>query len=154
MFGKRACVSSSQPGIPHFFGARRRSQRVLLQVPVRVRGEDVGGRSFDEGTETLAINANGALILLQARVSSGAQIKLKHNHTGEEQECRVRHLGPVCKDKAEIGLEFSSPRADFWRVHFPPEDWTPKSPEARKPVLPGQEKETNSAVSARPPEKG
>lgn len=146
-------MSSSQPSIPSFLRACRRSQRVLMQVPVRVRGEDLGGRSFDEGTETLAINAHGALILLKARVSSGAQITLKHNYTGEEQECRVRHLGPVCEDKAEIGLEFSSLRADFWRVHFPPEDWTPKSPEARKPVFPRQEKETIGAASARLPEK-
>jgi hypothetical protein len=126
---------SSQPRIPDFPLAHRRSQRVLMQIPIRVRGEDVGGRAFDEETETLAINAYGAFILLQGRVSRGAQITLKHNRTGEEQECRVLHLGPLRGNKAEIGLEFSSPRAHFWRVYFPPEDWTPKSLEARKPVI-------------------
>jgi hypothetical protein len=40
-------------------------------------------------------------------------------------------LGPVRDEKAEIGLEFSAPRPTFWRVSFPPEDWTPKHPEAR-----------------------
>jgi hypothetical protein len=28
-------------------------------------------------------------------------------------------------------LEFTAPRPTFWRVAFPPEDWTPKSAEAR-----------------------
>jgi len=43
----------------------------------------------------------------------------------------VAFLGPVRGGKAEIGLEFTAPRPTFWRVAFPPEDWTPKSPEAR-----------------------
>src|SRR5260370_31971524 len=141
---------SSQPGIPDFLLSRRRNQRVLMQIPIRVRGEDVGGRAFDEETETLAINAHGAFILLQGRVSKGAQITLKHNRTSEEQECRVLHVGPLRGNKAEIGLEFSSPRAHFWPVHFPPEDWTPKSLEARKPVSPGHEQEQSGVPSAGP----
>ena len=144
---------SLQPRIPDFPLARRRSQRVVMQVPVRVRGDDVGGRAFDEETETLAINAHGAFILLQGRVSRGAQITLKHNRTGEEQECRVLHVGPLRGNKAEVGLEFSSPRAHFWHVYFPPEDWTPKSLEARKPVISGHEKEKSSAPSEGLPEK-
>lgn len=151
--GKRVLMSSSQPSIPNFLHARRRSQRVLMQVPISVRGEDLGGGAFDEVTETQAISAYGAFILLQARVSKGAQITLKHNRTAEELECRIVHLGSLRGNKVEIGLEFSSPRADFWRVHFPPEDWTPKSWEARKPASACEGKEKNSAVYARRPEK-
>ena len=112
-------------------GARRRSQRVLMQVPVRIRGKNAQGAEFEEFTETLAINAHGALILLNARLTSGAVVHMKHNKTEEEQECHVAFLGPVRGGKAEIGLEFTAPRPTFWRVAFPPEDWTPKSPEAR-----------------------
>jgi hypothetical protein len=102
-------------------GARRRSQRVLMQVAVRIRGIDAQGKQVDEETETLAINAHGALVLLNARFTS----------TQEDQDCHVAFLGPVRAGKAEIGLEFTSPVPNFWRVAFPPEDWTPKHPEAR-----------------------
>lgn len=112
-------------------GARRRSQRVLMQVGVRLRGKDAQGKDFEESTETLAINAHGGLVLLTARVTSGSVVHMKHNKTEEEQECHVAFLGPVRGGKAEIGLEFSVPRPTFWRVAFPPEDWSPKSPEAR-----------------------
>lgn len=122
---------SQSPNIPANPGARRRSQRVLMQVAVRIRGNDSQSKSFDEETETLAINAHGALVLLQARVTSGSKIMLQNKRTQEEQECHVVFLGPVRGNKAEIGLEFSSPRPQFWRVAFPPEDWTPKHPEAR-----------------------
>src|SRR5215472_368395 len=119
------------PPTPTLTGARRRSQRVLMQVGIRVRGKDAQGKDFEEGTETLAINAHGALVLLNARVTSGSVVHMKHNKTEEEQECHVAFLGPVRSGRAEIGLEFSQPRPTFWRVAFPPEDWSPKNPEAR-----------------------
>ncbi len=103
-----------------------------MQVGVRIRGTDAEGKNFDEYTETLAINAHGALILMSARVISGTKVTLRHNKTEEEQECHVAFLGPVRSGKLEIGLEFSTPRPTFWRVAFPPEDWTPKHPEARR----------------------
>jgi hypothetical protein len=112
-------------------GARRRSQRVLMHVPLRLRGVDTQGQNFEEFTETLAINAHGGLVLLAARVISGSVIHMRHSKTEEEQECHVVFLGPVRSGKAEIGLEFTVPRPTFWRVAFPPEDWSPKSPESR-----------------------
>jgi len=119
-------------------GVRRRSQRVLMQVGIEVSGNDAQGKQFREETETLAINVHGALILLRARITSGSILKLENSRTREEQDCHVVFLGPVRGEKAEIGLEFSAPRPQFWRVTFPPEDWTPKSPEAKtaqpKPV--------------------
>ena len=116
---------------PTHTGARRRSQRVLMQVGIRIRGKDAQGNDFEEFTETLAINAHGALVLLNARVTSSSVVQVKHNKTEEEQECQVVFLGPVRSGKAEIGVEFSSPRPAFWRVAFPPEDWSPKNPESR-----------------------
>ena len=112
-------------------GARRRSQRVLMQISVRIYGVDAQGKPFDEEADTLAINAHGALVLLQSRVTSGSLLTLRNNTTKEEQECNVAFLGPVRGNKAEIGLEFSARRPQFWRVAFPPEDWSPKHPEAR-----------------------
>lgn len=102
-----------------------------MQVAVRVRGKDAQGKAFEEEASTLAINAHGALVLLQTRLTSGSSVLLQHKQTQEEQECHVVFLGPVRSGQAEIGLEFSEPRPTFWRVTFPPEDWSPKHPEAR-----------------------
>jgi PilZ domain len=119
---------------------RRRSQRVLMQVPVCVRGTDSQGQAFEEEAETLAINAHGALILVSARLTSGSKVLLQHKRTQEEQECHVAFLGPVRGGRAEIGLEFSEPRPAFWRVAFPPEDWSSKHPDARPLTIPRTEK--------------
>lgn len=111
--------------------SRRRSQRVLMQVAIRVRGTDAPGKAFEEDTETLAISAHGASVLLATRLAKGTVVHMQHKGTQEEQQCHVVTLGQTRGSKTEIGLEFSSPRPTFWRVTFPPEDWTPKSPEAR-----------------------
>lgn len=119
------------PNTPANPSLRRRSQRVLMQVPVRIHGTDSQGHTFEEETETLAINAHGALILVTARLTSGGKVMLQHKRTQEEQDCHVVFLGPVRAGRAEIGLEFSEARPSFWRVAFPPEDWTLKHPDAR-----------------------
>jgi hypothetical protein len=116
---------------PVHTGPRRRSQRVLMQVPVRIRGNDAQGKAFEEEAATLAINAHGALTLMVTRLTSGSKVLLKHKQTEQEQECHVVFLGPVRAGKAEVGLEFSTACPTFWRVAFPPEDWSPKHPEAR-----------------------
>ena len=104
-------------------GPRRRSQRILMQVAVKIRGTDAHGRKFEEEASTLAINAHGALMLLQARLTSGSAVVMQHKQTEEEQECHVVFLGPVRAGQGEIGLEFSEPRptprganANFARV--------------------------------------
>ena len=124
-------LTSNVPTSP---GPRRRSQRVLMQVGVRIRGTDAENKAFSEETATLAINAHGALVLMQARITSGSKVHLFHNRTQEEQECHVVFLGPVRAGKSEVGLEFSTPCPSFWRVAFPPEDWSPKHPEARNVI--------------------
>ena len=107
-----------------------------MQVPVRVRGKDGQGKSFEEEASTLAINAHGALVQLQAKLTSGSTVLLQHNQTQEEQECHVVFLGPVRSGKAEIGLEFTVACPTFWRVAFPPEDWSPRHPDARAVITP------------------
>ncbi len=125
------------PNTPSNPSPRRRSQRVLMQVAVRIRGNDSLGKAFEEETATLAINAHGALILMETRITSGGTLRMQHKKTQEEQECHVVFLGPVRSGKAEVGLEFAVACPSFWRVAFPPEDWSPKSPEARTFTSPG-----------------
>jgi hypothetical protein len=40
---------------------RRRSMRVLLSVPIQVRGKNAQNQDFTEETRTLVVNAHGAL---------------------------------------------------------------------------------------------
>ncbi len=103
---------------------RRRSQRVVLSMPILVRTED-GPRdaSFEEKTHTLVVNAHGALIALSGKVKKGQKLRLINIATQAEELCRVVHLGAVADAKNQVGVEFLKPSPDFWHIAFPPEDW-------------------------------
>jgi hypothetical protein len=112
---------------------QRRSQRVLLSVRLEVSGKRTNGVAFIEDTSTLIVNAHGGLLLLKEVVAEGQLLTLKHTRTTEETSCTVMNIGPKTNGLTEVGVEFSKPNSKFWRVSFPPEDWTPHSPDA-KPV--------------------
>ena len=57
---------------------RRRSQRVLMTIPARVSGQNVLGSPIEEETQTLAISAHGALILVSTQVYRGQRLTLSN----------------------------------------------------------------------------
>lgn len=108
---------------------RRRSQRVILSLPVIVRTEDgPKDSSFEEETNTLVVNVHGALILLAGKVVKGQRLRLTNRATKVEQLCRAATLGPTSGGKTQVGVEFLKPSPDFWHISFPPEDWVLPEP--------------------------
>jgi hypothetical protein len=103
---------------------RRRTQRVLVRVAVRVSAQNPPASRFDEDTHTLAINAHGASIPLSKSVVKGQRLELLNIATGDKAECVVAYLGQQQGDRTEAGIEFILPNANFWHVAFPPNDWT------------------------------
>jgi hypothetical protein len=111
--------------------SQRRSQRLLLRVPVIANRQAAKGEPKSEPTETLAVNAHGALILLNPPVEESEQILVKNTKTSEEQMCRVVYLGLTEAGRLQVGVEFTTPSPNFWRVAFPPEDWASYSKDTR-----------------------
>src|SRR5260370_245257 len=72
---------------------RRRSQRVLMPIPVRVSGQTGPGSLFEEETHTLAISAHGALIAVSKQVNKGQRLSLSNVQTRAALECVVAHIG-------------------------------------------------------------
>ena len=110
---------------------RRRSQRVLMRVPVRVSGQAADGASFEEETHTLSISPHGALLVLTPAVQRGQRFILANLQTKAALECVVAHLERLPGEPIQVGVEFSLPNPAFWRVAFPPKDWTPRHPDAK-----------------------
>ena len=110
---------------------RRRSQRVYLRIPIAVIAPGPDKKMVREQTHTVVVNAHGALIRLELKVREGQTIILQNPETAEEQTCRVIRVksGTLADGKVEVGIEFLRPAPKFWRVAFPPEDWTSRSPE-------------------------
>ena len=110
---------------------RRRSQRVLMTIPVRVSGQSGPGLPFEEDTHTRAISAHGALLLVSTQVSRGQRLTLSNVQTKAALECVVAHIDRRQSNQPQVGVEFVLPNPMFWHVAFPPKDWTPRHPDAK-----------------------
>lgn len=109
----------------------RRSQRIVLSLPVTVEADSADQPPFTELTHTLVVNAHGALIALAMRVAIGHRLLLENQQTRKTQPSRVVYLGPVHEGKTLIGVAFLTRAPGFWQVSFPPGDWTLESPESK-----------------------
>jgi len=121
---------SAPPSPKH--GQQRRSQRIMLSVGIVVGGKSLDGKNFAEKTSTVVVNAHGALILLKEHVTSGQELLIRNAKTGEELPCTVVDVGKEQEGLSEVGIAFAEPAVLFWHVAFPPEDWSPRSEEAKR----------------------
>jgi len=112
--------------------AQRRSQRVILKVTVVVLAHGADNKLVSEVTRTVTVNAHGARVVLGLKVSIGQLLTLRHSGTGEEVSCRVVYISPHQAEKREVGVDFMNSSPGFWRISFPPPDWTMRSPEAKR----------------------
>ncbi len=103
---------------------RRRSQRLLIKTKIAVRSERADGTPFEEQTQTVTVSSHGAMILLSAPAQIGQTLFLRHLNADDEVEARVICIGGRQAGKTQLGIEFQEPSPQFWRVAFPPDDWT------------------------------
>jgi hypothetical protein len=102
---------------------KRRSARVLLSVPVIVKGTLADGKAFEEEARTLVVNAHGALLSLNSPLRAGQILTMTHKLTRKSLECSTVYVGNPQGGKAQVGIEFITPAPGFWQIDFPPEDW-------------------------------
>jgi hypothetical protein len=101
----------------------RRSQRLILDVPLVICGEADGDRPFREETFTITVNAHGGLLVLEHRVALGQKIVLMNPKTWDEREATIASLGPPYAGLSTVGFQFAKPAPEFWAVSSPPPDW-------------------------------
>ena len=102
---------------------RRRSERVMLQVPVAVLAETPQRKRIREETHTLVVNAHGGLLKLKMELLAGQTLVLVNPKNGVEQSCRVVRIEQPSPDYFAVAFEFDSPAPKFWPIVFPPADW-------------------------------
>ena len=88
------------------------------------------------GVCAVNVNAFGGMVFLKGHVERGDTFRVTNKATLEQQECRVVNIGPITPIGHKIGIEFTSPAPDFWRIYFPTVD--PRSKHHRRPVSPGE----------------
>ncbi len=98
---------------------RRRTDRILAPVRIRVIGNDASGVSFAEETVTISFNQQGARISLTHSLLPDDVILIKNLDNDIEEEFRVvGGLQQVFGDRREWGVEATNTGSEIWGVEF------------------------------------
>lgn len=100
---------------------KRRSDRLLLTVPLRIHGTDPRGVAFKEDARTVTLNRHGARIQVSHPLRSGQTVRLLNLVSHHEADFRV--VGPTAPPSekgSEWGVECLDSKENIWGIQFPP----------------------------------
>ena len=111
--------NSVKPGLtrPLTSEERRRAQRVLLRVPVRLK---IAGKTQTIEGATHTVSATGALVVLTEAIPQGTKITIENITTQKTVEAQIPRPPQFSSEGSLVPIEFSSPAPNFWNVFFPP----------------------------------
>ncbi len=100
---------------------KRRSDRLMLTVPLRVHARDPKGEEFTEEARTVTLNRHGACIQISRPLVAGQTIRI--NNLVSRREAPFRVVGPVSprtEKGGEWGVECIDHQLNIWGIQFPP----------------------------------
>ena len=111
--------NSVKPGLtrPLTSEERRRAQRVLLRVPVRLK---IAGKTQTIEGATHTVSATGALVVLTEAIPQGTKITIENITTQKTVEAQIPRAPQFSSEGSLVPIEFTSPAPNFWNVFFPP----------------------------------
>ena len=99
---------------------QRRSQRVLLVIPLEVAWTRQDGVRVIEHAQTEIVNRHGALLHVETPIPIATQVKLLRPRQGLSTPARVVDKYPHQQDGlSRIAVELSVPSEKFWGLSFP-----------------------------------
>jgi len=98
---------------------RRRSQRVIIRVPVTLELTK-NGKASKVSAYTIAVNIHGAMIICPDSVDSETKVEIINDRTRERASARVTRTPRQSAEGYLIPLEFYKPFPMFWQISFPP----------------------------------
>jgi hypothetical protein len=105
----------------------RRSDRVRLNLPIRVSGTDPTGQDFEDDARTVSICRYGATIVLPRKLAPRQQTTMRNLST--HKETKVRIVGQMGGQPQGYiyGIALVDMTEDIWKVQFPPLSETDKA---------------------------
>jgi hypothetical protein len=103
------------------FEKQRHGGRVVMRVPVEIRGTGQDGKPLEESTFTGVVGALGAMILTSRKLRLGSEVEITNRFSQQTATFRVAWIKDQETGKSwETGVESLRPLDDFWGVRFPP----------------------------------
>jgi PilZ domain len=111
---------------------KRRSDRIQVAFPVRVRGMSNANKFFDEETETRFLSKHGIMTRLRNLVDLETEVHVTNLKNAVAGTFRAVWVNTRARENYhDIGLELVDAEGDMWGIHFPPEEPPPDETIAR-----------------------
>jgi hypothetical protein len=99
---------------------KRRSDRLSLDVPIRVSGTHTPGKVFKEDTRAVIVSRHGAKILVNCALIPEQRLTIDRVPAAHEAEARVTGQIGSGPEGDYYWIEFLNPEVDLWGIEFPP----------------------------------
>ena len=100
---------------------KRRSDRLMLTIPLIVEGTDARRNPFRDHAHTTSLNRHGARIYTARPLRVNQSISLTNLICNREATFRVvGPVAPITEKGGEWGVEYASPNDNIWGIQFPP----------------------------------
>ena len=118
----------SSPQVPQKDPAaeRRRSQRVVIRIPVKLHFTLENKEQVLEA-RTVVVNDHGALLICSRVFPTGTRVEVENLRNARRQTGRVLRVARITDLGFEVPVEFDAVAHGFWGIAFPPTDWQPGS---------------------------
>ena len=103
---------------------RRRSERVILRVPLQLSAKMPDGKRVCFEAHTLVVNAHGGLLDVGMEMLAGQPVLLSNFKTEKVATAKVVRVKGSGEGRFSVAVEFEFPAPSFWPVSFPPPDWS------------------------------
>ena len=102
------------------YSERRRGERVLIRIPLKIYAQARDGQHVNEPSETVVVSRFGALLRSSLPLRQSSTVEVMNNFTQEVEKFRVVWVAEKSKEgRFDVGVELVTPRANFWGVSFP-----------------------------------
>lgn len=105
---------------------RRRSQRVMIRVPVTIVTTE-NGQPVRTAGKTIEVHSHGAMVACPRSFDSNTTMEVVNERTGEKVTSCVARSPRESAEGFVLPVEFTAPATNFWQITFPPANWKPEN---------------------------
>jgi hypothetical protein len=109
-------VTESRPSAELDAIERRRSPRVMLQIPVQLFFHTPDGRDRRHDAFTLVVNAHGCLLAMEVQPPAGVRMRLANPRSGVQHTGTVIRAARARDGSFAVSFEFDQPAPDLWSL--------------------------------------
>ena len=103
---------------------QRRSERVVLRVPLQLSAKMPDGRRISIEVHSLVVNAHGGLLDVGMEMLNGQQMILSNPRSEKVASGKIVRVEASEEGRFSVAFAFEFPAPSFWPVSFPPADWS------------------------------